>query len=129
MAGQGVPEGDIQVFVRAHIRYAGTDTALEVEAGHPTTIAPLDALKTAFQTAHRQRFGFIDETKPLVIEAVSVEAVGGGAKFAESDLPLADRTLPEPAKRTRFFSGGQFHEAAVYRREQLFRARRCRAPR
>src|SRR5262249_26617307 len=30
--GQGIPEGDIAVHVRAHIRYAGTDTALVVPA-------------------------------------------------------------------------------------------------
>ena len=32
VAGQGVPEGDIAVHVRAHIRYAGTDLALVVPA-------------------------------------------------------------------------------------------------
>ncbi len=32
VAGQGVPAGKIKVIVRAHIRYAGTDTALVVEA-------------------------------------------------------------------------------------------------
>src|SRR5260370_6469161 len=31
-AGQGVPCADIVAHVRAHIRYAGTDTALEVPA-------------------------------------------------------------------------------------------------
>ncbi len=120
VAGQGVPSGDITVFERAHIRYAGTDTALEVEAGSRNEVASLDSLKAAFQTAHRQRFGFIDETKPLVIEAVSVEAVGGGARFTEAEQGVETRAVPEPAKRTRFFSGGAFHEAAVYRREQLF---------
>src|SRR5262249_43514729 len=30
--GQGVPEADVTVHVRAHIRYSGTDTALEVPA-------------------------------------------------------------------------------------------------
>ncbi len=128
VAGQGVPAGDITVFVRAHIRYAGTDTALEVEAGQGDEVATLDALKNAFQTAHRQRFGFIDETKPLVIEAVSVEAVGGGAKFTEAEGAVENKALPEPAKRTRFFSGGQFHEAAVYRREQLFPGARVPGP-
>ncbi|MCA3563047.1 MAG: hydantoinase B/oxoprolinase family protein [Methylocystis sp.] len=128
VAGQGVPAGDITVFVRAHIRYAGTDTALEVEAG---ALSPspregegwalsLPALQAAFQKAHRQRFGFIDETKPLVIEAVSVEAVGGGAKFAEAEHEVLQRPLPAPARRTRFFSGGAFHEASVYMRDQLF---------
>src|SRR6476659_437487 len=33
VAGQGVPAGKIKVFVRAHIRYAGTDTPLVVAAG------------------------------------------------------------------------------------------------
>ncbi|HXF88074.1 MAG TPA: hydantoinase/oxoprolinase family protein, partial [Xanthobacteraceae bacterium] len=33
VAGQGVPPEKIRVIVRAHIRYAGTDTALIVEAG------------------------------------------------------------------------------------------------
>ncbi len=151
VAGQGVPVGGIKVFVRAHIRYAGTDTALEVEAfvipgepkaregdpdqrsqdwipfpsaslrpGTTSDIAPLDALQTAFQRAHRQRFGFIDETKPLVIEAVSVEAIGGGAKFGEAEHEVLKRPLPAPAKRTRFYSGGAFHDASVYTRDQLF---------
>ncbi len=159
VAGQGVANRDIKVFVRAHIRYAGTDTALEVEAGilasplgeagtrsvsdegetstagnppHPTGstghLLPrekewaqsVEALQTAFQRAHRQRFGFIDETKPLVIEAVSVEAIGGGAKFGEAEHEVLKRPLPAPAKRTRFYSGGTFHNASVYTRDQLF---------
>ncbi len=120
VAGQGVPAGDITVFVRAHIRYAGTDTALEVEAGNPEAVADLATLKAFFQSAHRQRFGFIDETKPLVIEAVSVEAIGGGAKFLEPEHEVLKRPLPAPAKRTRFYSGGAFHDASVYTRDQLF---------
>jgi 5-oxoprolinase (ATP-hydrolysing) len=120
VAGQGVPSTDIKVFVRAHIRYAGTDTALEVEAGSRDAIAGLPTLKSAFQTAHRQRFGFIDETKPLVIEALSVEAVGGGAGFEEAEMEALKRPLPAPAKRTRFFSAGGFHEASVFTRDQLF---------
>src|SRR5207244_6938453 len=31
VAGQGVPAASIKIFVRAHIRYAGTDTALVVD--------------------------------------------------------------------------------------------------
>jgi 5-oxoprolinase (ATP-hydrolysing) len=155
VSGQGVAREAVQVFVRAHIRYAGTDTALEVEAGHAPSVAfgdtspasgggsgaadpsplagrvdgeagrvgryaSLQQLKHAFQTAHRQRFGFIDETKPLVIEAVSVEAVGGGAKFAEAEHDVLKRPLPAPARRTRFFSEGRFHEASVFTRDQLF---------
>ncbi len=130
VAGQGVAAEEITVFVRAHIRYAGTDTALEVEAavipgqsvalGTAPATASLGALKQAFQAAHRQRFGFIDETKPLVIEAVSVEAVGGGASFSETESAAFPHPLPPPAKRTRFFSAGAFHDASVFTRDQLF---------
>jgi 5-oxoprolinase (ATP-hydrolysing) len=129
VTSQGVQEKDITIFVRAHIRYAGTDTALEVEAGvlspspqagRGDDFASFADLKTAFQKAHRQRFGFIDETKALIIEAVSVEAVGGGAKFSEHEAEVLKRPLPAPAMLTRFFSSGAWHDASVYTRDQLF---------
>jgi 5-oxoprolinase (ATP-hydrolysing) len=113
VAGQGVPAAKIKVFVRAHIRYAGTDTALVVAAG------ALPAMKRAFEKAHKARFGFIDRAKQIVVEAVSVEAVGGGAKFSEKYARRTRGKLPPPARRTQFFSNGQWHEANVYRRDQL----------
>jgi 5-oxoprolinase (ATP-hydrolysing) len=77
VTSQGVPERDITVHVRAHIRYAGTDTALVVpaftfgEREKAPAAASLASLQSAFEAAHRSRFGFIDETKELVVEAVS----------------------------------------------------------
>src|SRR5450631_3997521 len=94
VAGQGVPAAKIKVFVRAHIRYAGTDSALVVSAG------ALPAMKRAFEKAHKARFGFIDRSKQLVVEAVSVEAVGGGAKFSEKATKHSRGKLPPPARRT-----------------------------
>jgi 5-oxoprolinase (ATP-hydrolysing) len=111
--GQGVPPASIMVHTRAHIRYAGTDTALVVLAGS------LAEMKKTFEAAHKSRFGFIDESKELVIEAVSVEAVGGGAKYSEPTLATTNVPLPSPARRARFYSGGRWHDAAVYTREQL----------
>ncbi len=81
--------------------------------------APLAEMKTAFEAAHKARFGFIDEAKQLVVEAVSVEAVGGGAKFAEPVHAATTAPLPAPARTTRFYSGGRWHEAAVFTRDQL----------
>jgi 5-oxoprolinase (ATP-hydrolysing) len=113
VAGQGVPSGKIKIFVRAHIRYAGTDTALVVGAG------TLPAMQRAFEKAHKARFGFIDRSKQMVVEAVSVEAVGGGAKFSEKAVKRARGKLPAPARRTQFFSAGAWHKANVYTRDQL----------
>jgi 5-oxoprolinase (ATP-hydrolysing) len=120
VAAQGVDPAAIRVHVRAHIRYAGTDTALEVDAGEAGAdlsaslpVATLQDLRAAFQTAHRQRFGFIDESKALVIEAVAVEAVGGGARATAVTRQGVIHQRP-PARTTRFFSGGRWHEAGVY---------------
>jgi 5-oxoprolinase (ATP-hydrolysing) len=113
VAGQGVPPGKIKVHVRAHIRYAGTDTALVVAAGNAS------AMKRAFEKAHKARFGFIDRTKHTVVEAVSVEAVGGGAKFNERAVRRSRGALPKPTLRTRFFSAGAWHKANVYTRDHL----------
>src|SRR6266436_612193 len=138
---QGVAAQAVEVFIRAHIRYAGTDTALVVPAfSVPPAGAPLrptnlglDGLslaemKSTFEAAHKSRFGFIDESKELVVEAVSIEAVGGGAKFTEPVLSRTSAALPSPARRTRFYSRGQWHEAAVFTRGQLSPGHAIRGP-
>ena len=136
---QGVAADRIGVHVRAHIRYAGTDTALIVDAGtfHPSStgrgrsgkggLSPTK-IRTAFERAHKARFGFIDRTKSLVLEAVSVEAVGGGARFKEQAQKTTRAKLPAPARRTRFFSGGKWRRAFVYKRETLARGHKVAGP-
>src|ERR1700738_1524923 len=122
VAGQGVPAKTVKVHVRAHIRYAGTDTALVVKGGS------LAAMKSAFEKAHKAQFGFIDRKKDLVIEAVSVEAVGGGAKFKEKKGKTSRAKLPSPARRTKFFSDGKWHNATVYTRDQLLPGHKIKGP-
>ena len=112
VAGQGVGKGDIAILVRAHVRHAGADTTIAVKAGAHA------AMQTAFQAAHKARFGFADETKALVVEAVEVEAVGGRAKFEEAS---ADEQPGEPIKSesTRFFANGKWRDAIVVRRQAM----------
>ena len=133
VAGQGVATAKIKLHVRAHIRYAGTDTALIVDAGTSVgrgavKLASLEKMKAAFERAHKGRFGFIDRGKDLVIEAVSVEAVGGGATFTERPRKTTRTKLPAPARRTRFFSGGKWHRASVYIRDMLLPGHKVKGP-
>ena len=176
VAQQGVAPAKVKIHVRAHIRYAGTDTALIVEAGAlsppsplvgeggeggrevvrgrrrvharqsspraglstPTPspspqgggepIVTLQRIKAAFERAHKARFGFIDRTKSLVLEAVSVEAVGGGARFKEQSRKTTRSKLPATARRTRFFSGGKWRRASVYTRGKLAPGHRVAGP-
>jgi 5-oxoprolinase (ATP-hydrolysing) len=121
---QGVGPADVRLQVRAHIRYAGTDTALEVPVDvDQLTVgahaAALRAMQEHFQSAHRARFGFIDETKALVVEAVGVEAIGGGARVEAREASDASRRDARAAAATRFFSQGRWRRAQVYRREDL----------
>jgi 5-oxoprolinase (ATP-hydrolysing) len=135
VAGQGVAPNKITLYVRAHIRYAGTDTPLIVEAGklHPALrrkleLLPLAKMKVAFERAHKAQFGFTDRSKDLVIEAVSVEAVGGGAQFKEPKRKTTRAKLPKPARRARFFSGGKWQRAPVFTREQLAPGHKVKGP-
>src|SRR4051794_955654 len=98
VAGQGVPKKHLRVHVRAHIRYAGTDTALVVKAG------TLAAMKSAFEKAHKAQFGFVDRKKDLVIEAVSVEAGGGGAQVKEKKPKKNRGETPPPRRGPEVFS-------------------------
>ena len=126
--GQGVPANKITLHLRAHIRYAGTDTPLVVDAGKNGKLASIATMKAAFERAHKAQFSFIDRSKQLVIEAVSVEAVGGGAKFNEKAHKIARGKLPKPARRTRFFSGGKWHRALVYTRDTLSPGHKIKGP-
>ncbi len=163
VTGQGVATNKITVHVRAHIRYAGTDTPLIVDAGklhlplqgegrprsgrggavQPPSVAlrattsPLQGevklvslakMKSAFERAHKAQFGFIDRAKALVIEAVSVEAIGGGATFREKTRKTTRAKLPAPARRTRFFSNGKWQRALVYTRDTLAPGHKVRGP-
>ena len=143
VAGQGVAADRIALHVRAHIRYAGTDTALIVDAGtlsrspltrtgvkqiEQATLASLQKMKSAFERAHKAQFGFVDRDKTLVLEAVSVEAVGGGARFKERTLKIQRGQLPAPARRTRFFSGGKWRRAMVFMRDTLAPGHKVKGP-
>ena len=126
--GQGVVASKIRLHVRAHIRYAGTDTPLIVDAGADGKLAALATMKSAFERAHKAQFGFVDRSKTLVIEAVSVEAVGGGATFKEKTRKVTRGKPLAPARHTRFFSGGKWHRALVYTRETLSPGHKVKGP-
>jgi 5-oxoprolinase (ATP-hydrolysing) len=128
VAGQGVATNKITLHVRAHIRYAGTDTPLIVDAGRNAKLASLQSMKSAFERAHKAQFGFIDHAKALVIEAVSVEAIGGGAVFKEKTHKTTRAKLPPPARRTRFFSNGKWQRALVYTRDTLAPGHKVKGP-
>lgn len=121
MISQGVSEADTDVLHRAHLRYQGTDTTL------PITLGDAADMIAAFETAHRKQFGFIFENREIIFEAYEVEAIGGGADSAEPEFIL-DAAAPVAAEETKFFSGGAWREAPVYKRSDIKPGARASGP-
>jgi 5-oxoprolinase (ATP-hydrolysing) len=108
-AGAGV----LSVHRRVHVKYQGSDSALVVPFGD------LPAIIAGFEVAYRQRFAFLMRGKPMMVEAVSVEAVIAG------DAPVEPRQHLHPPREApsretvRIYSGGHWHQAALIVREDL----------
>ncbi|HEY2559480.1 MAG TPA: hydantoinase B/oxoprolinase family protein, partial [Caldimonas sp.] len=77
----------------------------------------VDAIRTAFEAAYRQRFAFLMAERRLVVEAVSVEAVASGDAPAEPHYALAASGAAPAADTVRMFSGGRWWDAALVVRE------------
>ena len=107
---QGVALARIDVHRRVHLRYEGTDSALVVAAAAAT------GLQAAFEAAYRQRFAFLMEGRRLVVEAVSVEAVGAGDAPDETRHELVEAGPAPVAARVRMYGDGRWHEAALVER-------------
>jgi 5-oxoprolinase (ATP-hydrolysing) len=113
VAGQGVERERIELRRAVHLRYQGTDTALVVPFG------TAGALTAAFEAAYRQRFAFLMPGRALVIEAVSVEAVGPGephAAAAAGAEPPPQRPAPDATVR---MHAGRWLDAGLFVRETL----------
>jgi 5-oxoprolinase (ATP-hydrolysing) len=113
VASQGVAADAIELRRHVHVRYQGTDTALVVPFGERSDI------QAAFETGYRQRFAFLMPGRMLVIEAVSVEAIGAGERHASATSAAEPAPfVPSPDARVRMHSGAWW-DAGLFVRESL----------
>ncbi|HET7211170.1 MAG TPA: hydantoinase B/oxoprolinase family protein [Methyloceanibacter sp.] len=110
---QGVDANAIAASASAHLRYAGTDSAL------PIPVASLRGMRALFEIAHEKRFGFISPEKEIEIEAVEIEGRGGGAPIDAPALSHETTAPAAPHAETRIFTAGVWHEAPVFLRGAL----------
>jgi 5-oxoprolinase (ATP-hydrolysing) len=121
---QSLERSSIHIESKLHLRYLGTDSSIPVfaswlvPAGRGGAIDQLN-LRKKFETMHQQRFGFASPDKPIEIEAVEVEALGGGERPDEHDFPVAASHAPTPGILKRLFTGGAWREALVFLRDDL----------
>ncbi len=121
LESQGIARERTATFVRAQIRYRGTDTPLLVAFGGA------DAMRAEFEAAHKAQFGFVTPEKDVMVEALIVETVGGGEHKDEPDSPARDGA-PAAIDTTRIFAGGEWRDAPVFDRERLKPGQRVDGP-
>ncbi|MBW7850696.1 MAG: hydantoinase B/oxoprolinase family protein [Rhodospirillales bacterium] len=112
LAEEGVPGENVRSRTHLHLRYQGTDTAIKVP------FRALEEMRAHFERVHREQFGFLMPDTPLIVEMIDIEAGGGGAGAVETAMPMVT-DAPQPFEHTRFFSGGQWRHARVFRRDHL----------
>jgi 5-oxoprolinase (ATP-hydrolysing) len=121
LMAQGVASTGIKTLKRVHLKYEGTDTALTVPLG------TLAGMTRHFEDAYRKQFSFLMPGRALVAEAVSVEAVAAGETIEEKHHPARDDAA-QPVQSVRLFSGGRWHPAPLYRRDDLAPGQRVEGP-
>ncbi|MGQ4384578.1 hydantoinase B/oxoprolinase family protein [Streptomyces sp. SAS_270] len=116
LLAEDVPEDRIRVARRAQLRYDGTDTALTVELTEP------DTMTDAFEERHRATYSFTLD-RPIVVEALSVEATGltepPDLSALAADATATARTRPPAALTVSLHTGGARRDVPLHRREEL----------
>lgn len=110
----GVDPDRVETRMMLHLRYAGSDTTLIVPFGAPAET------QAAFEAAHRQRFGFIQPDKAIIIETIGIETIGLADEEAERPArPRRRATPPAPRAQVKTHTMGRDHNAPVYDRAAL----------
>ncbi|HXL88264.1 MAG TPA: hydantoinase B/oxoprolinase family protein [Streptosporangiaceae bacterium] len=110
LTAEGAEGGQIRTVHRAHLRYDGTDTAVQVIVGE------LADMVAAFEAAYSRRFSFLMRDKPIVVEAVSVEAVSPGNHERISRTGTTGRS---EINTVAMFSGDDWREVGLVSRAGL----------
>ncbi|MGV9277139.1 hydantoinase B/oxoprolinase family protein [Streptomyces griseosporeus] len=111
LLAEDVPEDRIRVARRAQLRYDGTDTTLTVELTEP------GAMRRAFEERHRATYSFTLD-RPIVVEALSVEATGITEPPDLSALAPYEGN-PAAPRTVRLHTGGTWRDVPLHRREGL----------
>jgi 5-oxoprolinase (ATP-hydrolysing) len=119
LEAQGIGGGRVALHRTLRLKYEGTDTTLEIPLpdGDPGAVS---AIVAEFERRYRAHYGFLMPERPLVVEAVAVEAVGASPAGEErpAEFPQRPGALA-PDKTSRVFTGGAWRAAPLYARETL----------
>ena len=114
LRAQGVPMTSVEAAASLRVKYAGTDTPLVVPFGEAA------AVRVAFEDLHQRRFGFTSPATALVVETLSVEAIGRSDAGSEPDFGAGvSRSAPTPLASVETRMAGADHATPVFDRKGL----------
>ncbi|MDF5733592.1 MAG: hydantoinase/oxoprolinase family protein [Rhizonema sp. PD38] len=104
------------VVRKVNLKYQETNSTLTVDFTSDVAV-----MREEFEAEHKSRYGFIQSEKIIIVESASVEVI---QKMETPEEPLVTRTrtldeAPTSVETVRVFTGDQWHDTPVYRRENL----------
>ncbi|KGK99280.1 5-oxoprolinase [Methanococcoides methylutens] len=113
MKEQGVPEENIILERKVHVKYGGTDTSLEIGFGKIETIVE------NFLETHKDQFGFVMEDRNLVISSISLEIIGLNEIPEENIINEVAEGECSHETTVEMYAYGEYHQTPVFIRKCL----------
>ncbi|PLY41851.1 5-oxoprolinase [Janthinobacterium sp. ROICE36] len=111
---QGVAQERIALVSRVHLRYEGTDSALVV------LFDTAAGMQAQFEAAYKKRFSFLMPARALIVEAISVEAIGASDAPAVAMPAYAARAgALLPVQRVAMYCDGAWRDSGLYGADRL----------
>jgi len=113
LAGQNIAHERLRREARVHIKYRGSDSALEIEYDS------LDVMIQRFEEAYRRRFAFTMPEIPLIVESVSVEVIAAADSITAVLASLPAGNEATPVKTVETYMAGELRWTPFFDRDYL----------
>jgi len=118
---QDIAADRIATHLYVHLRYDGSDTALQVPFGD------MPAMQAAYDDAYQSRFGFLMPGKALVAAMVSVESIGHTFEL-ETGAIAGGTGAPKPDDVISAYMDENYLDTPVYQRAKILAGQRLQGP-
>ena len=103
-----------QIIIKARLKYQGTDSTLLIDFQEDISL-----MRFAFEQEHQLRYGFIQPHKNLIVDSLFVEIIQPMEIPEEPKIERSSEELPNAIAEVKVFTKNQWHDAPIYRREDL----------
>lgn len=127
LAAQGIAIDNMHSRCRVHLRYAGSDTAMEV------VFNTLHKMQQQFTEEHQRQFGFVYEDRPLMMESLHVETTAVN-EWQQPAVQFSGSKTVEAISQVDIYTvnargdGAGFFATPVYERQHLSAADHIQGP-